>query len=283
MVALALSLTASLAWGVGDFAQGTAARRYSPLAILICTRIGAVLALGAVALAFGAPSVGSRWPFALAATVLATTGTIALMRALAIGPMGVTAPLIATSGAVPAVWGLFDGVPGVAVFAGLALAAAGTTLASRSVGVAGQRVDPRGVVFALLAAALIGTNMLLMHEAADRSPISAVLLERSGEVVLVSLALLVAHARRVRLSKPSATGAAPLLVIGAIDAAAITSYAAASLRGSLTVAAILSSLYPLVTVLLARSFHHERLSRLQIAGAALTFAGVAMVAVAGAG
>lgn len=283
MLDIGLALIASLAWGVGDFAQGTAARRFTPIAIMLCTRVGAVLLVGLGALLFGPPALGSRWPLAIGDAFLTVGGTIALMRALAIGPMGVAAPIIAMSGAVPAVWGIFEQPPSGPALAGLALAVAGTGLASRSLGVSGERVDPRGVGFALLAALLIGANMLVLHVAANHSPIMAVLTERSTEVVIVLLALLAFRARGPGLSLPDPKGAGTLMTIGAIDAVAVTSYIAASIGPSLAAAAVLSSLYPVVTVLLARSFHHERLSRLQIAGATLTFAGVALVALAGTG
>lgn len=275
MTALLLSLGASLAWGVSDFGGGTAARRYSTVTVLLFMRVGGVLAMGALALVTTAPWVGAHWPFAVAAVATTIGGGLAMLRALAIGPMGIAAPIIAASGAVPAIFGLATGsAPSAVVLAGLAVAAAGAVLASRAPGHRGERVDPAGVGFALLAALLIGSSLLLMHEASAQSAISAVLLERSLEALCLVLFVLL---RPSRLAPTDAAGRLPLLAIGALESCAIVSFAAASTLGSLTIAAVLSSLYPVVTVLLARALHDERLSRAQLTGALLTLAGVVAV------
>lgn len=276
MTALLLSLGASLAWGVSDFGGGTAARRFSTVTVLLCMRMGGVLLMGVLALALSPPWIGDRWPFVLAAVAATSLGGLALLRALAIGPMGITAPIVAASGAVPALAGLASGqAPGGMALAGLAVAACGAVLASRAPGRTGERANRAGIGYALAAAVLIGSGMLLMHEAAEASAITAVLLERAGEVCVLTLAIVLG---RAQFSATGSGGLLLLLAIGAIESSAIAAYAAASTLGSLTLAAVLSSLYPVVTVLLARTVHHERLSRGQLAGAALTLAGVAIVA-----
>jgi drug/metabolite transporter (DMT)-like permease len=283
MTARALSLVASLAWGCSDFASGTAARAHALGAVLVRTRAGAVLLLGAVALLTSARGVGDALPYVVATSAVTPLASLALMRALAVGPMGVTAPIIATSASVPALWGGLSGhAPGGLAISGIVAAGVGVVLASRSRDPNGVVMRREGIVAAALAAVLIGTSMLLLHAAAARSAVTAVLLERSIELVGVAAVLAVARrARGPRAARPTGKDSASLLAVGAIESVAITSYAAASNHGSLTVAAVLSSLYPVVTVLLARAVHGERLTPQQVLGATLTLVGVALVVAAG--
>lgn len=274
MTAVLLALTASLAWGVADFGGGSAARRQPTLTVMLFLRLGGLTTMTVVVLITGAPWLGDRWPLALAASLMAMGGVFSLLRALAIGPMGVTAPIVAASGVVPAVAGLLGGdAPGGATLAGLAVAAGGAVVATRAPGHDGERANPAGIGYALAAAVLFGANLLLIHEAAAASAPTAVLVQRAGEVVGIVALLTLTRARPT-----PAPGTAPILLgFGVLEATALTSYAAASTHGPLTLAAVLSSLYPVVTVLLARTVHHERLTRGQAAGALLTLGGIALV------
>jgi len=274
MTALLLSLGASLAWGVSDFGAGTAGRRRSPVGLLLTMRAAGFAAIALLALVTAPPWIGDRWPLAVGAGATTLVGGVALVRALAIGPMGIAAPIIATGAVVPAVVGLVAGTPpGAVALAGLALACVGTVLASRAPGRDGERVSGAGVAAALAAAVLLGSGMLLIHEAAAESVVAAVTVQRATEAGgLLAVFLLL----RARGGPPLAPSAA-IVGLGVLECTAITSYATAASLGSLTIAAILSSLYPVVTVLLARTLHGERLSRPQVAGAALTFAGIALV------
>jgi len=94
------------------------------------------------------------------------------------------------------------------------------------------------------------------------------------EVVVLAAAFATLRAMR---REPPLRPSPAILGLGVVESTAITLYATAASLGSLTLAAILSSLYPVITVLLARIVHHERLSRMQRTGAALTLAGVALV------
>ncbi|MBB4660786.1 DMT family transporter [Conexibacter arvalis] len=275
MTALLLSLGASLTWGVADFGAGTAGRSRSPVAVALMLRFGGLVSIGLVALALAAPWDPPRMPLAVGAGVATALGGIALVRALAIGPMGITAPIIATSGIVPAVVGLFGGAGlGAVTLVGLAVACAGAVLASRARGHGGERANRAGIAAAVVTAVLIGSALLLIHEASKEVVVTAVLTQRLTEVTL--LAALFATRRALRREAPLRPSAA-ILGLGVVESCAITLYATAAALGPLTLAAILSSLYPVVTVVLARTIHHERLTRLQRTGAALTLAGVALV------
>jgi drug/metabolite transporter (DMT)-like permease len=116
-----------------------------------------------------------------------------------------------------------------------------------------------------------------MDAAAEHDAVAAVFTERAVEVVLVGLLVLARPATFVPHLR--APGLLPLA--GTIDVSASLLFALASRQGLLPVVSVLASLYPVVTVLLARALLAERLSRGQAAGAALTLVGVAVVAGAG--
>nr|WP_246852237.1 EamA family transporter [Patulibacter sp. SYSU D01012] len=192
--------------------------------------------------------------------------------------MSVVAPIFATGAIVPVLWGIVDGeAPTAWTFVGLAVAVAGSILAARAPSVAGERPDPRGLAFAVVAAVGIGLGLVLTDRAAEHDAVSAIVVERATEVVLAALVLL---ARPSRI--PAAVRRPGILPLaGVLDVTASLLFAIASRTGLLPVVSVLSSLYPVVTVLLARALLDERLSRAQTGGAVLTLVGVAVVAAAG--
>jgi drug/metabolite transporter (DMT)-like permease len=234
--------------------------------------------IGVIVLIGGGPVIGDRWVEAMLSGVSLIGGMWCLYRALAIGPMSVLAPIFATGAIVPVLWGVVSGeAPNAFTFAGLAVAGAGSVLAARAPSTDGERVDPRGVAYALGAALGIGIGLVLTDVAAEQDALSAVFVERLTEVVIV-VALL---ASRWRTWGPQLRSPGLLPLAGTIDITASLLFAVASRTGLLPVVSVLSSLYPVVTVLLARALLAERMSRGQFGGAALTLVGVAFVAAAG--
>lgn len=278
MTALLLALLASAAWGTSDFIGGRATRGRHVMGVLGLTRPTGLAFIGLIVLIGGGPAVGDRWVEAALSGVALIGGMFCLYRALAIGPMSVLAPIFATGAVVPVLWGVVSGeAPNVFTFAGLAVAGAGSVLAARAPSVEGERVDPHGVAYALGAALGIGIGLVLTDIAAEQDALSAVFVERLTEVVIV-VALLVV---RWRTWGPQLRAPGLLPLAGTIDITASLLFAVASRTGLLPVVSVLSSLYPVVTVLLARALLAERMSRAQLGGAALTLVGVAVVAAAG--
>lgn len=276
MTAILLALLASTAWGTSDFVGGTASRGRPVLGVLALMRAMGLAAIVVLVLVTSAPWVGDRWPIAALAGVTMLGGMLCLYRALAIGPMSVVAPIFATSAIVPVLWGIVHGeTPGAIAFGGLAIAVAGSILAARSPGTDGAATDPRGVLFAIVAAVGLGLGLALLKEASVHAALSAVMVERAVEVLVIAVAL--AWSPRTIGSKLRKPGLLPFA--GLIDMTAIVSFSLATRSGLLPVVAVLSSLYPVVTVVLARVLHDERLSRVQAIGATLTLLGVAVVAV----
>jgi drug/metabolite transporter (DMT)-like permease len=278
VTALLLALLASAAWGTSDFIGGRATRGRHVVGVLGITRPTGLVIVGVLVLIGGGPVVGDRWVEAALSGASLICGMWCLYRALAIGPMSVLAPIFATGAVVPVLWGVISGeAPNAFTFVGLAVAAIGSVLAARAPSTDGVPVEPRGVAYALGAALGIGIGLVLTDVAAEQDALSAVFVARGTEVVIV-LSLLAVRWRAWG-SELRSPGLLPLA--GAIDISASLLFAVASRTGLLPVVSVLSSLYPVVTVLLARALLAERLSRAQAGGAALTLVGVAVVAAAG--
>jgi drug/metabolite transporter (DMT)-like permease len=276
MLGVVLALGAAASWGSADFLGGVSTKRLSILTVSAVSQFAGFLFTAVVVLASGAAMPdGHTLTYGLAAGVFGAVGLAALYSALAIGPMGVVAPLAAMSGIVPVAAGLLQGErPEAIQLIGVALALAGVVLASRHRDEAGARVHPRAVVFAAVAAVCLGLLIVLLDEAGRASPAWAVLMVRVSALALLSVALIVRRPSFTMDREQLAT----LAGVGVLDNGANLLFVLAAQRGLLSLIAVLASLYPVTTVLLARVALHERLSRIQIVGVAAALAGVALIA-----
>jgi drug/metabolite transporter (DMT)-like permease len=273
-VAVLLALLSSALWGLSDFLGGTLARRLPALVVVAVSQGAALLALLPLVALLGAPT---SWVPGLLAGVAGAIGLACFYGALAQGTMGVVAPLAATGAVVPVVVGLVRGEqPGALQAGGIVVALLGVVLASGPELTGGASSRP--LLLAAVAAVCFGTVMTLLAEGSD-GPAGAVLVTmlalRVSQVALVLPAALV----RGELSRGTGWVAALplLLVVGAVDVTANSAFAFATRGGLLSVVAVLGSLYPVVTVLLARQVHRERLRAVQVAGVAGTLLGVALL------
>jgi drug/metabolite transporter (DMT)-like permease len=208
---------------------------------------------------------------------------LAFYKALALGPMGVVSPLGSIGVAVPVTVGLVLGErPGLPQFAGILIAVAGVVLAGGPQ-LRGAPVQRRAVLLTLVAAFGFGTVMALIAEASTTLTglFLALFVQRVTNVAAGGLALW-ASVRRGAPALPSdgfAWGALPALAfVGLADVAANGTYSIAAQHGPVTVAAVLASLYPVVTALAARGFLSERLRGVQAAGAGLALVGTLLLA-----
>ncbi|HZD01111.1 MAG TPA: DMT family transporter [Actinomycetes bacterium] len=280
MFAITLGLGASLFWGTADFFGGVQSRRLPALAVALWSQLaGGLLVLAAVLAQGAAPSLRTLGLGAIGGA-FGGTALLAFYRALAEGAMSVVAPISACAGLLPVVAAFVGGTaPTGLEMAGIAAALAGIVLVSRTT-TADQHPSGRpGVVVALaLYAALgIGLYFVLVHAAAEGpagSPLWAVTAGRAG-----SLPVLLAIAAASRPRPPWPGLRLPLLVlVGVLDTSANLLFAAASTRGNLGVVGVLSSLYPVVTVVLARLILAERLSWSQNVGVVVALLGVGLLA-----
>jgi len=271
MTGIPSALGASALWGCADFLAGQASRRTPALLVALVGQAAGLVALAAV-LALrpgGGPDPAAFAPGALAGLV-GVVAVLAFYRALATGMMSVVAPIVATSAAVPVLAGVLAGErPRALQWLGVAIAFAGVVLAAREPGSAGNA--SRAIPLALLAALMLGLQLVFLGHAAEADALSGVAASRTVSVsVLLTAAL--AGSRRAPLA------AAPkLAAIGLLDTGANVAFAVATTGGLLTLVAILGSLFPVVTIALAYVVLGERIARWQRAGIALALGGVVLI------
>ncbi|MFT9526380.1 EamA family transporter [Mycobacteroides abscessus subsp. abscessus] len=275
MNSIPLALAGSLSWGISDFIGGHASKRRSTLAVLALSRPVGLAVVGLVSVLTASTHFDGRTLLGMLSGPAAFAALYALYRALAIGPMGVVSPIAAVGAVVPVLWGTVIGqsLAGL-TYLGLGGTLVGVMLASASEGLDGQRPGRQVLVWSFFCMVMFGICMILLAEAGRYHPVEAVVVSRASEVVLILiLGALSWNNLRENLRPPF--GVVPFA--GVLDTSAMLLFAYAAGHGSLAVAAVLSSLYPVVTVLIARLVLHERLSRVQQTGAVLTLVCVAVV------
>ncbi len=280
MTAIAFALMSSVLWGASDFWGGFKSRSLAVPVVLAGT-YGASLAsmLVFVAARGEGPPASSHVLAALGAGLVGITGLAAFYRALSIGTMSVVAPIAATGVAVPVIAGLLGGdEPGVSGSIGLGLAVVGIVLASRedaasSVALREQR---RSVGLAVIAGLGFGTYFVLSEFGARGDVAWTLLLSRVSGFPVVALIALLALGRGATRPGRSAIGA--LACIGLLDLGANALFNQASTMGELSSVAVASSLYPVVTVMLAALLLGERVRGVQRVGVFVALTGVVLIA-----
>ncbi len=275
-MAALLALSGALFWGAGDFLGGLAARRLAVLTVLATSQaIGLAGVVLWVALARDPfPGLGEVLP-AAAAGVAGLIGLAALYRGLAVGAMGIVAPISAASPIVPLAVDAAKGeVPGAPQWLGVTLVLVGIVTLSREQFALGRQRVAAGAGLAVVAALGFGGFVVGLDAGADESAPWAVVSSRSAAVALTLVAAL---ATATSLFPPRRF--LPTLVgVGVFDTSANVSVAFATTRGAAGIVAVLSALYPVVTVLLARLVLAERLGIARRVGGTLALAGAALVA-----
>lgn len=277
-----LALLSSLLWGASDFLGGTLSRAAPASSVLGLSQLVALVGLVPVAVVTGELAADRAYLLpAAAAGLLGMSALGAFYRALAIGTMGVVAPVASLGVVVPVAFGLLTGeAPSAVQLGGIAVAVTGVVLASgpelRGEGTGGAAA----LLLAGYAAFGFGVVLVLIAEGATSSVVMTLLTMRLTAVLTLTVLLLALlprrgadlGLRRSALPLVAAVGAGDVLANGAFALASSTAGALVS------VTAVLASLYPVVTVLLARQVHGERLRRVQVAGVTGALAGVALLA-----
>jgi drug/metabolite transporter (DMT)-like permease len=276
VLAVVLGLASSLSWGVSDFLGGLKARQLQLLTVLVLSQaVGLALIAVIVAVRSEPAPDAQHVVYACLSGLAGVGGLAAFYRGLAVGAMAVVAPISGTAAAIPVTVGLISGErPTGLQVAGIVLAIAGVVLASRELPKEGETARvAAGVGLALLAALGFGSFFVAIDAASEQDLFWAILLNRATSVTaLVALTLVLRPSLSVDRGDVHA-----LLAIGALDIGANTLFAAASTEGLVSLVAVLASLYPVVTVLLARVVLGERVRRAQQAGVVLALAGVALI------
>jgi drug/metabolite transporter (DMT)-like permease len=276
VIAVILALGAAVAWGAADFLGGLKSRAVATLVVVAFGQATGLALVAAVVAIHGEGPPKTRFVvFAALAGVAGAVGIAALYRGLAVGSMSIVAPITATGAVIPVVIGIGTGErPSGLQSAGLALALGGVVLAARQQG--GEDLRGRvaaGVGLALLAAVGIGSFLVALDAASEGGVAWALLLQRS---VCLGLVLAAAGLVRPDLSY-SRTDVAPMVAIGILDMAANALFAIASTRGLVSVVSVVASLYPVMTVVLARLLLRERIGGAQQVGVAGALTGVVLI------
>jgi drug/metabolite transporter (DMT)-like permease len=300
VLAIALALGSSLVYGVSDFLGGLKSRSLPLLWVLLISQGSALLVLAPVVLGSGeGPPSGSYLAYAVLAGIAEAVGVAALYRGLAVGVMSIVAPVAAIAPVVPVVTAFFlgeepapiQGVGIVAALTGIAIISWGTRPEEQPPPVrcppgevsgpapGRSRVSPEvgtSVLFGLLTALGFGSFLVGMDAASEGSVLWALFVARLTSVAAFGTVYLVTRpplaVRRTELPLLALIG---LLIIGADSL-----YAVATTEGLLSVVVVLSSLYPAVTIALARLYLNERLQRRQLVGVAAALAGAVAIAAA---
>jgi drug/metabolite transporter (DMT)-like permease len=277
-VAVLLGLLVAISYGAADFFGGVAARRApAPVVVLQSQALGIGLLLVIVVAVPDQHAIGADLLRGVGAGMGGLLGLVLLYRGLAVGAMAIVAPITAVGAAVlPVGWGLATGErPGAVALAGVAIALVAVALvaapADGSGPVPGRR---REIALALVAGAGFGVVFILFGDTAKASGMWPLLAGRvtSSLVLLPALAL-----RGVPLGLPSGS-ASTIITIGILDVAANSMYILGARIGLVSVVAVLSSLYPAATVVLARVVLDERVNRRQAGGLGLAIVGVVLIA-----
>jgi drug/metabolite transporter (DMT)-like permease len=273
MAAIALALGASLSWGFADFFGPLKGRTLGTLRTLLYVQVSGLVVIAVIVAVRGRGPAEWTSLLAIPAAVSGTLGLYAYYRGMAVGAMSVVAPIAGISAALPVVVGIVSGDrPSTLKIAGIACALAGVYLASHEPGRTGSRVAA-GVGLALLAALGFGGYFPFMHAAGRADFWWASLFFRITSTSVIAVTV---GARRPALAV--AVSDLPLLCfVGFGDMFGNLLFAAASSRGLISIVSVLASLYPIVTVLLARAVLSERVARTQEGGVLLTLAGVALI------
>lgn len=278
MLAVALALSASLCWGVADFAGGFFSRRLPAVLVVLVLETGGLLGVGLVlAITREAPPELESVALAAVAGIAGTGGLVCFFRGMALGSMAVVAPVFASGAAIiPAVVGIATGDSiTTLVGVGIALAVLGILLAALESehAAARARAARQALAFALAGAVGAAGFVVASDAASDSSIAWTLLVARAAAIPFLALAVGVA---RTRL--PGRRDLAAIGLIGLIDLAATAFFGLANTQGALAVVAVLGAMYPVVTAGLARVVLKERIRRIQVAGVVFALLGVVLVA-----
>ncbi|MCP4358338.1 MAG: DMT family transporter [Chloroflexi bacterium] len=262
-LAIFFGLASAMTWGAGDFSGGLATKKTTVYTVVLISQIVGGFFLVGLALLFREtvpPVEALLW--GAVAGLAGVVGLLALYRGLADGRMGIVAPLTAVlSAAIPILFSLFgEGAPSIAQMIGFGLALAAVWLLS---GVGGRSaVQPTELGLALVA----GTGFALFFIFIDQANEKAVFWPlAAARLTSVSCLMVVVFVRTI-WERPLRSQMPPIILAGVLDALGNAFFVLAARFGRLDLAAVLASLYPATTVLLAQLFLHERLNQAQWIG-----------------
>jgi drug/metabolite transporter (DMT)-like permease len=274
MDAIVLALGASLSWGFADFFGPLQGRKLGALRTLVYVQLGGLVGIAVIVAVRWIGPQSSVALLAIPAAISGTLGLFAYYRGIAVGAISIVAPIAGVSAVVPVIVGIASGEsPSAWQLGGMACALIGVFLAAREPRSSGDSRIAAGVGLAILAAIGFGGYFPFMHAAGNADFWWASLIFRIVSTSVIMLAVVVTRPNIVVPGRVLPW----LALIGFGDMFGNLLFAAASTSGLVSVTSVLASLYPIVTVVLARIVLSERVARSQEAGIGLTLAGVVLI------
>ena len=276
LLAIFYGLASGLTWGTGDFCGGLAAKKINSFVVVLIAHLFGTIILTILALLLREPWPGTRdLAIGAAAGVVGNFGLVAFYRALARNRMGLVASVTAAiSAVVPVVVGAFlEGLPAPTQLLGFVLAVTAVVIISAAGGVGGLRLSD--LPLPVLAGFGFASFFILIDQANSISVYWPLVSARTASVALITVVILFSGSWQ----RPGRAELPVILLAGFFDTAGNTLFTLAAAVGRLDIAAILSSLYPAATVLLAWFLLKERLTGQQWVGVVLALAALVLIAV----
>jgi uncharacterized membrane protein len=277
-VTVVLGLAAAIAYGLGDFVGAFASRRHSAVTVLLHSYpVGAVLMLLMLP-AFPGSVDGRVVGFGIAGGVAGLVGVVIMYGLMVIAPMNVISPVTAVLAAiVPVIFGVLVGErPHLIAWFGIAIGIAAVLLVSRTTEDHPHgKIAMRVLALAFVAGLGFGFYFIFLARAGNDSGLWPLVISRiASALLIVPLAQ-----RRHAITAIRGRMLAITVLAGACDALANMFFLLASRHGLLSLASVLTSLYPAVTVILAVGLLHEHTSKVQRAGLGLAAAAIVLITV----
>ena len=281
LIVVVLGMLASLGWGAADFGGGWASRGAPVLGVLGVSQATSLIVGLPILLTSSEPAMTTQdLVIAVSAGLLSVLGLGLLYKGLAIGRMGVVAPVAAVlTATLPIVFGFVtQGIPSMFAIAGIGLAIVSVVLVSRSPAAPGD-TRPSGLGYALAAGTMFGSFAIGASFLGEGLVVTPTIVIRIASVTVITALLLM---RRDMWRVPRRLWPV-LFAVGVIDMLASASYLGAISIGPLAIAAVLASLYPVVTTVLATAVLRERVTAGHAIGIVAAAGAVVLIAGASAG
>jgi drug/metabolite transporter (DMT)-like permease len=277
-MAALLALCAAVVYGIADYSGGRASRSASSATVTVIGQTAGFVATLSLALAIGDP-LASRHDLLIsaAAGIAGSLGLLGFYRAMASGAMTVVAPITALVGTtIPVVWGLVSGErPGLLAYIGMIVAVIAVVLVTDALGFHEVETPPGVVVLAIFAGTCFATIFIAFDNTAEDAGLWPLVALRTVSLPVVILVVL--FTRKPFLTSGSALRFA--LLSGLLDTTANGLYLFAAREGLLSVVAVITSLYPVSTLVLATTLDHEKVHKAQWVGIASAISALVLVSV----
>jgi len=273
---ITLSIFACFGWGIADFIGGLKSRDLPTLSILMISSFTGAFILGIILLLMKSPLPSDPLLFwAIPAGLIGIIAMFLLYRGLAAGAMSILAPISAAGVILPVIWGIFSGdaLSGFCMV-GIVIAILGSVMAV-------MENDPKrkkkkltkGIGLAVGSAFFVGLYYITMDTACTHHPIWASMIMRLSALIIF-IPLLFLSKVTVNIGKVQLPY---ILLMGVMDTMAAVCFAVATSKGMLSQVAVISSLYPAVTIILSTVITGERIQKIQFSGVVLAIAGVTLI------